>query len=456
MFPIPWYVAAFESIPEGFLIVLLSLKLMKQKELVYSKIAAISIVYGMIAYATRNMNAYFYNTIPPYLYNVLLLVALTVLMKHICKADFQAAIISVFIVLVIFGLVQYIFVLILAETFKINYDTFYKFPWMNVILFIPVAAITFFIVHFYSINQGAWKMNKRYLTALFAVAVQLMTVLMLNQILFASDSDIYYKNLPIIILSLSALAFIFYFLLKYIESSSKKETELKALECHLRDIEELIKTFRAERHANIQNMQTIQSLAFLGKYADLKQYLNKIVGNYRSVEKVLRLGDMALTALVNVKIEMMQRNNIDFEVKYSGLGIYNTKLDSFELSTVVGNVIDNAIEAVMERQSDRIIYFEVDENPKSYMVKISNNGPPIKEADFKKIYDAGYSTKHKDTRGFGLYIVKKIMDKYNGTIQLNSDEKLTSFTLFIPRKGGMDVAEAFSKAVTDTKIPTGM
>lgn len=122
----------------------------------------------------------------------------------------------------------------------------------------------------------------------------------------------------------------------------------------------------------------------------------------------------------------------------------------------MGNVLDNTIEAVMERESGRIIYFEVDENPKSYMVKISNNGPAIEEADFTKIYDAGYSTKHKDTRGFGVYIVKKIMDKYNSTIQLNSDEKLTRFTLFIPRKGGLDVAQASSKAVTDTKIPAGM
>lgn len=196
------------------------------------------------------------------------------------------------------------------------------------------------------------------------------------------------------------------------------------LTCYLRDIEELIKTFRAERH---ENMQTIQSLAFLGKYEELKQYLNKIVGNYRSIEKILRLGDTALTALINVKIEMMRRNNINFEVKYNGLGIYHTRLDSFELSTVVGNVIDNAIEAVKERESNRIIYFEVTGKQKFYIVKISNNGPAIKEEDFKKIYEAGYSTKHKDTRGFGLYIVKNIMDKYNGTIQLNSDEKLTSF-----------------------------
>nr|WP_222927695.1 hypothetical protein [Biomaibacter acetigenes] len=71
-------------------------------------------------------------------------------------------------------------------------------------------------------------------------------------------------------------------------------------------------------------MQTIQSLAFLGKYEELKQYLNKIVGNYRSIEKILRLGDTALTALINVKIEMMRRNNINFEVKYNGLGIYHT------------------------------------------------------------------------------------------------------------------------------------
>jgi sensor histidine kinase regulating citrate/malate metabolism len=153
------------------------------------------------------------------------------------------------------------------------------------------------------------------------------------------------------------------------------------LTCYLRDIEELIKTFRAERH---ENMQTIQSLAFLGKYEELKQYLNKIVGNYRSIEKILRLGDTALTALINVKIEMMRRNNINFEVKYNGLGIYHTRLDSFELSTVVGNVIDNAIEAVKERESNRIIYFEVTGKQKFYIVKISNNGSSIKEEILKK------------------------------------------------------------------------
>ncbi|AYO30149.1 GHKL domain-containing protein [Biomaibacter acetigenes] len=59
-------------------------------------------------------------------------------------------------------------------------------------------------------------------------------------------------------------------------------------------------------------------------------------------------------------------------------------MDSFELSTVVGNVIDNAIEAVKERESNRIIYFEVAGKQKFYIVKISNNGSSIKEEILKK------------------------------------------------------------------------
>ncbi|NLZ52831.1 MAG: GHKL domain-containing protein, partial [Thermoanaerobacteraceae bacterium] len=381
MFPIPWYVVVFESIPEGFMVIYLSLKLMKEEEVIYSKVTVIAVIYGIITFVVRNLTAHIHIATPPYLHTVLLIITLAVLMKYIYKIDFQSGIISVFIVSAIFGLVQYIFVLSLIELLEIDYNSFNEFPWYNIILFIPVAVITFYVVNLYCLNEGARKMDKGTLIALFAVVFQLMTVLMLNQILFASNLDIYYKNLPIIVIALSAIAFIFYLSLKYIQTSSKKETELELLKYHLKDVEEFIKILRAERHENMKNMQTIQSLAFLGKNEELMEYLNKIVGHYRSNVKLLRLGDMALTALVNVKMEMMQRNNINFEVRVNGLGIYNTKLDSVELTTVIGNVLDNAIEAVIERKSDRMISLEVDENERFYIVKIANNGPAIKTAD---------------------------------------------------------------------------
>lgn len=456
MFPIPWYVALFESIPEGFLIIFLVLKLVNKDKVIYSKIMVMSIIYGFISYILRTMTAHMDIIIPPYLHTVLLIITLAVLMKYIYGVDFQSAIISIFIVLAIFGLAQYIFVLSLIQIIKIDYKVLSEFPWLNIIFFIPVAAITYSIVFFYSNNEGVKNMNKGSLIALFAIVFQLMTILMLNQILFASNIDAYYRNLPLIILALSVIALVFYHSLKYIQTSSRKETELELIKQHLRDIEELITTLRAERHENMKHMQTIQSLAFLGKNEELMEYLNKIVGHYRSNVKLLRLGDMALTALVNVKMEMMQRNNIHFEVKVNGLGIYNTKLDSVELTTVIGNVLDNAIEAVIERKSDRIISVEVDENERFYIVNIANNGPTIEATDLNKIFTAGYSTKHKEIRGFGLYTAKKIMDKYSGIIKVCSDEDITSFTLYIPRKGGINATEAFSKAVTDTKSTTGM
>lgn len=385
MFPIPWYVAVFESIPEGFIITYLSLKLVNEKEVIYSKLIVISTIYGLVTYVVRNVTAHIDITIPPYFHTFLLIITLAVLMKLIYKIDFQSCIVSIFTVSVIFGLAQYIFVLCLMELFKIDSYIFYEFPWVNVILFIPVAAITYVVVYFYSNNEGARKMDKGNLIALFAIVFQLMTVLMLNQILFASNIDLYYKNLPLIILTLSVTALIFYLSLKYIQTSSKKEIELELLKNHLHDIEELITALRAERHENMKNMQTIQSLAFLGKNEELKMFLNNIVGHYRSNVKLLRLGDMALTALVNVKMEMMQRNDIHFEVKVNSLGIYNTKLDSVELTTVIGDVIDNAIEAVMERKGERVISLEVDENEKSYIVKIANNGPAIKTENINKI-----------------------------------------------------------------------
>jgi len=273
MFPIPWYVAVFESVPEGFLIIYLSLKIIDKREVGYSKMIAIAVIYGLITYFVRNITFHIYNiSIPPYLHTILLIIALAVLMKYILGIDFQSCIISIFTVSVIFGLAQYILVLSLMELFQVDSNIFNDFQWLNIILFIPVAAITFCVVNLYSNNEGSVRMDKGSLIALFAVAFQLMTVLMLNQILFVSNIEIYYRNLPVIVIALSAIALIFYLSLKYIQTYSKKEIELELLKYHLKDVEEFIKTLRAERHENMKNVQTIQALAFLGKYEELKNF----------------------------------------------------------------------------------------------------------------------------------------------------------------------------------------
>lgn len=140
---------------------------------------------------------------------------------------------------------------------------------------------------------------------------------------------------------------------------------------------------------------------------------------------------MTLNAAVNIKRELMARNNIDFKAEIKAK-VHNINISSWDLSTVIGNILDNSIEAVLEKPDNRQIYFETDYKKGFFIFRISNNGPQIDEDDLGKIFQPGYSTREHETRGYGLYVVKKILDKCGGRIEVQSDQKLTTFDVYLP------------------------
>ena len=73
-------------------------------------------------------------------------------------------------------------------------------------------------------------------------------------------------------------------------------------------------------------------------------------------------------------------------------------------------------------------------NINNIVISIQNNGPEIEENIIEKIFEQGFSTKDNKNgdNGFGLYIVKEIIEKYNGSINVNSSKELTSFNIKLP------------------------
>jgi hypothetical protein len=85
MFPIPWYVAAFESIPEAFLIIILALKIMDEKEVNYRQILLASIIYGFITFFVRNITVRFEQHFLASLHTIILILALVLLFSLLCR-----------------------------------------------------------------------------------------------------------------------------------------------------------------------------------------------------------------------------------------------------------------------------------------------------------------------------------------------------------------------------------
>ncbi|MGV3487595.1 MAG: histidine kinase N-terminal domain-containing protein [Tuberibacillus sp.] len=103
-----------------------------------------------------------------------------------------------------------------------------------------------------------------------------------------------------------------------------------------------------------------------------------------------------------------------------------------ELQQVFQNLLMNAIDAVKENKRPRRITISCREEGNHIKLDFSNNGPAIPLEKIKTIFEPFYTTKELGT-GIGLYVCKKIVEKYNGTLSCESNEHATTFIIRLPK-----------------------
>lgn len=111
-----------------------------------------------------------------------------------------------------------------------------------------------------------------------------------------------------------------------------------------------------------------------------------------------------------------ERQGIDIAIAVK-CELSKLKIPSGDICSIVGNLVDNALEAAAKDNHPRV-GIEFMQDHEFYVVYIYNNGAAIPQK--VDIFEAGFSTKESESRGYGLYIVKKLLEKYNGQIEICS------------------------------------
>jgi signal transduction histidine kinase len=123
----------------------------------------------------------------------------------------------------------------------------------------------------------------------------------------------------------------------------------------------------------------------------------------------------------------MSENNIGFTIA-ADKSLKEVIADKKLLNQVIINIINNSIEALQEKTSDRQIRMQLLRTPQNnVIIKIINNGPFIPPALIEKIFVPFFTTK-KSGSGIGLSISQEIMKLHNGSISaVSSEESKTCF-----------------------------
>ena len=197
----------------------------------------------------------------------------------------------------------------------------------------------------------------------------------------------------------------------------------------------LVDSMRANNHDFTNKLHVILGLIQMEMYDEAISYIENITIVQRStISKIMKaINEPAIAALLIGKTARASELNVRFVLRegsfYSNTDI---SLPSEMLVTIMGNLIDNAFEAMNESDdfdTQKELLFGIYSRQGAVLITTDDTGKGISQKDLEHIFENGYSTKG-DGRGTGLYQVKTLVEALGGTITVESQEGVgTSFSV---------------------------
>ena len=193
----------------------------------------------------------------------------------------------------------------------------------------------------------------------------------------------------------------------------------------------LVDSMRANNHDFTNKLHVILGLIQMEMYDEAISYIQNITMVQReTISKVMNaVNEPAVAALIIGKIARASELNVKFVLRE---GCYYSSSDmslpSEMLVTVIGNLLDNAFDAMNNTENPnehKELMFGIYSRPGAVLITVDDTGNGIKDEDIDMIFVNGYSTKGSG-RGTGLYQIKSMVENYGGKITVESQEGVGS------------------------------
>ncbi|MFJ8106605.1 ATP-binding protein [Streptomyces sp. NPDC096132] len=197
----------------------------------------------------------------------------------------------------------------------------------------------------------------------------------------------------------------------------RDRTELEQLGRELDSTRGLIDALRAQDHEHANRMHTLLGLLELEMYDDAVDFVGEVVGDHRATSEQVaeKIEDPLLAALLVGKATVAAERGVALWVS-DGTRLPDRLVDPRGLVTVVGNLVDNALDAVAGTPHARV-EVELRAEGRTAVLRIRDTGPGIPAEQRELIFTEGWSTKKPPAhgkRGIGLSLVRRLAERQGG------------------------------------------
>jgi sensor histidine kinase regulating citrate/malate metabolism len=207
-----------------------------------------------------------------------------------------------------------------------------------------------------------------------------------------------------------------------------QEKEYYFAQCQL--MQESMDSIKTIRHDMKFHLAAARAFTANNKSGEATDYIDSLLGSIEESESYSNTKNTAFDSIINFKLNNAEQKNIKLDIRLLIPPALN--VEASDIVTIIGNLLDNALDAV-SKVEDKKIKLDIEYSRESLYIQVENTFDGLVQYS----EDAGAEGKHMVTRkvggehGHGFKNIRKSVEKYNGHIDISHDESMFSVVILL-------------------------